>query len=48
MLTTPELAAYTPEGTPSEPAGMVTVAGLHDPVEVVRVGLAAERAHDRT
>ena len=47
VLTTPELAAYAPEGTPIEPAGMVTVAGLHDPVEVVRVGLAAERARDR-
>jgi class 3 adenylate cyclase len=46
VLTTPELAAHAPEGTPIEPAGVVTVAGLHDPVEVVRVGLAAERARD--
>jgi hypothetical protein len=45
-LTTPELAAHAPEGTAIESAGVVTVAGLHDPVEVVRVGLAAERARD--
>ena len=44
MLCTPELAEFAPEGTPIEPAGMITVAGLHDPVEVVRVGAAAERA----
>ena len=25
---------------------MITVAGLHDPVEVVRVGAAAERARE--
>ena len=35
---TPELAEFAPDGTPVEPAGMITVAGLHDPVEVVRVG----------
>jgi hypothetical protein len=29
-----------------EPAGMISVAGLHDPVEVVRVGFAAERARE--
>ena len=44
VLSTPELAEFAPHGTPVEPAGMITVAGLHDPVEVVRVGLAAERA----
>jgi adenylate cyclase len=44
LLSTPELAAYAPAGTPIEPAGIVTVAGLHDPVEVVRIGAAAERA----
>ena len=27
---------------------MISVAGLHDPVEVVRVGLAAERARERS
>ena len=46
VLCTPELANYAPEGTPIVPAGMYTVAGLHDPVEVVRVGAAAERARD--
>jgi len=46
VLCTPELAKYAPEGTPIVPAGMYTVAGLHDPVEVVRVGAAAERAQD--
>ena len=40
VLCTPELAKYTPEGTPIVPAGMYTVAGLHDPVAVVRVGAA--------
>jgi class 3 adenylate cyclase len=46
VLSTPELARFAPFGTPVEPAGMITVAGLHDPVEVVRVGLAAERARN--
>ena len=46
VLCTPELAEFAPEGTPITPAGMYTVAGLHDPVEVVRVGAAAERARD--
>jgi len=46
VLSTPEVAAFAPEGTAVEPAGMITVAGLHDPVEVVRVGLAAERARE--
>jgi len=46
VLSTPELAEFAPAGTPIEPAGMYTVAGLHDPVEVVRVGAAAERARD--
>ena len=48
VLSTPELAEHAPEVTPVEPAGMITVAGLHDPVAVVRVGSAAERARDRT
>jgi adenylate cyclase len=43
VLCTPELAADAPPGTPVAPAGMITVAGLHDPVEVVQVGCAAER-----
>jgi adenylate cyclase len=46
ILCTPELAKYAPEGTPLVPAGMITVAGLHDPVAIVRVGAAAERAQD--
>jgi len=46
ILSTPELAEFVPPGTAVEPAGMYTVAGLHDPVEVVQVGLAAERARD--
>ena len=40
-LATVELADYAPAGTPVEPAGMITVAGLHDPVEVVRFGCVA-------
>jgi len=43
VLCTPDLAALAPEGTPVAPAGMITVAGLHDPIEVMRVGCAAER-----
>jgi class 3 adenylate cyclase len=41
ILATVELAQYAPEGTPVEPAGMITVAGIHDPIEVVRLGCAA-------
>ena len=41
ILAPVELAEYVPDGTPVEPAGMITVAGLHDPVEVVRFGCAA-------
>ena len=41
ILATVELADYVPIGTPVEPAGMITVAGLHDPVEVVRFGCVA-------
>jgi len=44
VLCTPELAGFAPDNTPTAPAGMITVAGLHDPVEVVRVGAAVERA----
>ena len=46
VLCTPELAEYAPEGTPVAPAGMMTVAGLHDPVEVMYVGCAADRTHN--
>jgi class 3 adenylate cyclase len=38
ILATADLAEHAPDGTPVEPAGMITVAGLHDPVEVVRFG----------
>ena len=41
-----ELAQYVPDGTPMEPAGMITVAGLHDPVEVIRLGCAVRGAGD--
>src|SRR3954463_6402541 len=46
VLCTPELAAYAPHGTPLAPAGMINVAGLHDPVEVMFVGTAAERTRN--
>jgi adenylate cyclase len=41
VLATVDLAQYVPEGTAVEPAGMITVAGLHDPVEVIRFGCTA-------
>jgi class 3 adenylate cyclase len=44
VLCTPELASFAPDTTPIAPAGMITVAGIHDPVEVMRVGAAVERA----
>jgi class 3 adenylate cyclase len=43
VLCTPELASYAPDGIASVPAGMISVAGLHDPVEVALVGAAAAR-----
>jgi class 3 adenylate cyclase len=46
VLCTPDLAVLAPDGTPVAPAGMITVAGLHDPIEVMRVGCAAERSLD--
>jgi class 3 adenylate cyclase len=46
ILATVDLAEYAPPGTPVEPAGMVTVAGLHDPVEVVKLGCAAAAVRD--
>jgi class 3 adenylate cyclase len=48
VLCTPELAALAPAGTPVASAGAITVPGLHDPVEVMRVGCAAERTLDST
>jgi class 3 adenylate cyclase len=38
ILATADLAQYVPTGTAVEAAGMLSVAGLHDPVEVVRFG----------
>ena len=46
ILATVDLAEYAPDCTPVEPAGMLTVAGLHDPVEVVRFGCAAASVSD--
>ena len=48
VLCTPELALQAPDGTPIAPAGPITLQGLHHPVEVVRVGAAAQRALDLT
>jgi len=39
----PDLAAYAPAGMPVEPVGMLTVAGFHQPVEVVRLGCGLAR-----
>jgi class 3 adenylate cyclase len=44
VLCSQELARFAPDNTPIAPAGMISVAGLHDPVEVMRVGSAVERA----
>lgn len=41
LLATVELASFAPDHTKIEPAGMITVAGIHEPVEVVRFGCAA-------
>ena len=41
ILAAVALAEYAPEGTAIEPAGMITVAGIHDPVEIVRFGCVA-------
>ena len=41
ILATLDLGRYVPEGSPVEPAGMISVAGLHDPVEVIRFGCTA-------
>ncbi len=48
ILAPVELAPHVPDGTPVEPAGMISVAGLHDPVEVIRVGCAARNHTVRT
>jgi adenylate cyclase len=41
ILATADLAQYAGDGLAVEPAGMITVAGIHDPVEVVRFGCVA-------
>jgi adenylate cyclase len=41
LLATVELAGFAPDDTRVEPAGMISVAGIHEPVEVVRFGCAA-------
>ncbi|HEY5077978.1 MAG TPA: adenylate/guanylate cyclase domain-containing protein [Acidimicrobiia bacterium] len=41
ILATVELAEHAPGGTPSQPAGMISVAGIQEPVEVVRFGCVA-------
>ena len=41
ILATVELAEHAPEGIPSQPAGMISVAGIQEPVEVVRFGCVA-------
>jgi adenylate cyclase len=48
ILATPDLGAVAPDGTPVEPAGLATVAGLRDPVEVVRVGCSATHSAHRS
>lgn len=45
ILATPDLAAAAPPGTPCAPAGFVSVSGLHQPVEVVRLGCTVGAAH---
>ena len=44
ILSPVELGDNVPAGTAVEPAGMISVAGLHDPVEVIRFGCAARTA----
>ena len=41
ILATVDLARHTPAGTRFEPAGMISVAGIQEPVEVVRFGCVA-------
>jgi class 3 adenylate cyclase len=48
ILAPVELAPYVPPGMPCEPAGMLTVAGLHDPIEVIRFGCETPRISDGT
>ena len=41
ILATVDLAEHTPAGTRFEPAGMISVAGIQEPVELVRFGCVA-------
>ena len=41
ILATVDMADYAADDLAVEPAGMITVAGIHEPVEVVRFGCAA-------
>ncbi|HET9727838.1 MAG TPA: hypothetical protein VFR41_00380 [Acidimicrobiia bacterium] len=38
ILATADMGAFIPEGVETEPAGLLSVAGLHDPVEVLHFG----------
>ena len=48
ILATVDLAEHTPAGTRFEPAGMISVAGIQEPVEVVRFGCVAAGDTGRT
>jgi adenylate cyclase len=41
ILAPVDLLQYVPENTPTEAAGMITVAGIADPIEIFRFGCAA-------
>jgi adenylate cyclase len=43
-----DLAEHAPPSTPVEPIGMLTVAGFHEPVEVIRFGCGLARARRPT
>jgi class 3 adenylate cyclase len=44
ILATADLGAFAPPGSPVVPAGFLTVAGLHHPVEAVRLGCGAAQS----
>jgi class 3 adenylate cyclase len=44
ILASADLRPYVPDGTPVAAAGSLTVPGLHAPVEVIRIGCAAQAA----
>lgn len=43
IFATPELGSHAPSYRPVEPVGFLAVAGLHEPVEVVRLGCVSSR-----